>query len=201
MRNIRTWAIRAGVVVAVVAVLWVGYQLSSRPAGPRWDASVVVERVMPVAKLVTVEGAALELLEHDDPVWGSSVIPRKLTGRQFWISQRAKLAVGFDLQGWAVAEHLSQSSATKTVNLTVPKPQLLYVEPDAASLRILTAVGIFRNGDLTASEMQTLSVKLDEAFRKSATAENLDKQARLQFEALLQEAARPYGYKVQVEYQ
>lgn len=199
-RQVKAWATVAVALLGAGALLWFGLRGGFAPAQPRWDAAVVVDRVMPVSKLVTVEGAALELLEFDDPVWGSSVLPRKLTGRQFWITQRAKLAMGFDLGGWTAGEQMAQNTVTKTVSLTVPRPALLYVQPDPSSLKIITAAGLFRNGDLTAAEMQLLSVKLDEAFRRSATAEDLERQARMQFESLLQEAARPYGYKVEVTY-
>jgi hypothetical protein len=193
------WALTLLVVTCVAGSAIVTRWWSTRSV-PAWNAQVVVESIVPVAKMATAEATVQETLSYTDAVWGSIRIP-KLLGRKFWGSERAKLAIGFNLIHWDAAQGVRVDQQTRMVTVTVPKPELLYVTADATSLIVIGETGLFRDGNLTKEETAQLLQRVDEGFRKSERVGELDRQARIQFENILTQALKPYGFRLTLIYQ
>ena len=96
------------------------------PPQEQVNATVLLERVRPVLKLVTVEGEFSELYDHRD----SWTYNRLLAGlpsfqKRAIVRVKARVSVGYDLNGL----QLTADEAERTVTLIVPpEPEVLSVD-------------------------------------------------------------------------
>lgn len=99
-----------------------------RPDEPtdRVNATVLLERVRPVLKLVTVEGDFSELYDHTDQwKWWYGI--SGLTEKRAILRVRATVHVGYDLEGLQI----SVDEQTRTMTLDAPPhPKVLSIDHD-----------------------------------------------------------------------
>lgn len=92
----------------------------------RVNSTVLLERVRPVLKLITVEGEFSELYDHTDSWNYNSLLAALPSFRKRAILRvKAKVSVGYDLNGMM----MTADEATKTVTLEFPpEPQVLSID-------------------------------------------------------------------------
>jgi hypothetical protein len=93
------------------------------------DATVLLERVRPVLKLVTVEGDFSEVITFSDAnaAWFDWTRDLPWNRKQAMLLVKARASVGYDLEGMG----LEFDDATRTVRFTgMGKPKLLSLEHD-----------------------------------------------------------------------
>jgi hypothetical protein len=98
------------------------------PSTEEVSSTVLLERVRPVLKLVTVEGDFSELYDQKDS-WTYNQFLAQLPSfrKRAIVRVKARVSVGYDLNGLQV----STDEATHTLRLDAPpKPQVLSVEHD-----------------------------------------------------------------------
>ncbi len=127
VRNILTLLL----VITVGLLVFVGtrwFYGSEDPAPEEVSATVLLERVRPVLKLITVEGDFNELYHHKDS-WTYNTMVRNLPAfqKQAILRVRARVSIGYDLNGLSV----SANEETRTITLNAaPHPQILSMEHD-----------------------------------------------------------------------
>jgi len=192
--------------IGVIAVLgvagtafWFGNQARSMPAKQAWDATVVIDRILPAAKMITVEASTTQQMSVRDDFFDRKFIPG-LIGRQILIGQAATLNIGYDLMEWDARDEVRVNLLSKVVSVNLPEPKLLIVAPDASSKSIYVQSGLFRNSDLTPEESVKIDQTLHAKFVQAAEVDDLKVRARSQIHRFLEELFRPHGYDVRVTF-
>jgi hypothetical protein len=152
IRNLLTLllAIAIGVLV-FLGTRW--FYKTDAPAPEEVSATVLLERVRPVLKLITVEGDFNELYQHKDS-WTYNTMVRNLPAfqKKAILRVRARVSIGYDLNGMTV----SADEATRTLTLHAsPKPQVLSIEHDVDYYDITE--GMFNH--FTPQELSLLQAK------------------------------------------
>lgn len=96
------------------------------PKSEQVNSTVLLERVRPVLKLITVEGEFSELYDHTDS-WNYNRLLAVMPSfrKRAIIRVKAKVSVGYDLNGMK----LTADEATRTVTLEVPpEPEVLSID-------------------------------------------------------------------------
>lgn len=96
------------------------------PAAATVNSTVLLERVRPVLKLITVEGEFSELYDHADS-WNYNRLLAALPSfrKRAILRVKAKVSVGYDLNGMK----LTADEASRTVTLDLPpEPEVLSID-------------------------------------------------------------------------
>jgi hypothetical protein len=113
---------------ATLVFLGTRWAYSTEHAREMVTATVLLERVRPVLKLITVEGDFNELYQHTDS-WTYHTMVAGLTPfqKKALLRVKARVSIGYDLNGM----DLTADEATRTLTLhTPPRPQVLSIEHD-----------------------------------------------------------------------
>ncbi len=126
----RLW-ILPGVFILGMGLMW--YWMKPKEQQMEEQATVIVEQMKKVAKLVTVEGYFVEHYDYGDPHPGpyfigpfpnwSAFLPRK----EAHIRMKAKVLVGYDLEQLKIESHPEE----KRIYLSnLPEPEILAIETE-----------------------------------------------------------------------
>lgn len=134
------------------------------------EASVLLEKMKTVAKLVTVEGYFSELYNHKDYWRYDWWIFRK----KALLRVKAKVSVGFDLEGLDI----KADTATKTITIkNIPKePEIISIDHDIDYYDI--SEGSFNT--FTPEDYNKINKKARDLIEQKAKESDLIKQAREQ---------------------
>lgn len=143
-------------------------------------ASVLMERMRPVLKLVTVEGEFNELYHHKDS-WNWRYSVPGFTEKQAILRVKARVSVGYDLDGLRI----TTDEATRTVTLLAPpEPQVLSIEHEVDYYDISNGIfNRFSPQELTALNTKARQQVLDKV-PTSGLFDEADKQRGVMVEAL-----------------
>ncbi len=117
------------VIIALVATALLAFFITREVYRPGVDteqvtATVLLERIRPVLKLVTVEGEFNELYHHKDS-WNWRYSVPGFTEKQAILRVKARVSVGYDMEGM----RLTTDEATRTITLlSAPEPMVLSIE-------------------------------------------------------------------------
>jgi hypothetical protein len=138
------------------------------PPEPAIRTAMLVEEIRTAAKLSTVELQATVVANRDESAWyGAKFLFMAIPGRA---------AVGFDL------EQLNAGAIRvdgAKVSVTLPPPQVLYVEVDLEHVEVYSAVGLLRP-QFTPEETRALLAQGQQKIREKASQEAVLKRAREQ---------------------
>jgi len=199
VRSFFAWFGIAAVVGLAGAAFWFGGQSRGLPAKQAWDATIVIDRILPAAKMITVEASTTQQLNVRDDFFDKKMLPG-LIGRQIRVGQSATLNIGYDLVAWDARQEVRVNLLTKTVTVNLPEPKLLVVAPIPDSKSIFVQSGLFRNADLTPDESVKIDQTLHDKFVQAAGTEDLKVGARHQIHAFLVDLFRPHGFAVAVSF-
>lgn len=144
------------------------------PTQEQVDSTVLLERVRPVLKLVTVEGEFSELYDHRD----SWTYNRLLAGlpsfqKRAIVRVKARVSVGYDLNGL----QLSADEADRTVTLIVPpEPEVLSVDHEVDYYDL--DEGLFNH--FSPQELTVISAKAKQRVLDQVQVSGLFDEARKQ---------------------
>ncbi len=128
------WFFVALLLAVFLAGMWVMKSwLTPRKAGPEEQATILVEKIQKVAKLITVEGYFVEHYDYGDPDPGpyfigpffnwSAILPRK----EAHLRIRARVLIGYDLEQMEMEAH----PAEKRIYLShLPEPEVLAIDSE-----------------------------------------------------------------------
>jgi hypothetical protein len=166
------------VVAAVVWLLW-GFYTPPKPAPV--STSVMVEEIRAAAKLATVELHATVVTNRDESAWyGSRFLFQVVPGRA---------AVGFDLANW---QPDSLRAAEGKVTVTLPAPEVLYVDVDLDKVETYNNVGLLRP-QFTPEETQELLALARRKIAAQAGQQAIMDQARTKAADLVKRLAMAAG--------
>ena len=150
---------------------------------PIQEASLVLEQINRVAKLVTVEGQFIEYFDYGEPevplfigplLNYQALLPKKAAKLRI----RAKVLVGFDLKQML----LETNEATKTISIsTLPEAQVLAIDHQIDAFDNQSSV--FR--PLQSEDYEKISAAAREKIKIVAEASSLMEAARTQGKDLL----------------
>ena len=182
-----------GVLVFLGTRWW--YQPDEQPK-EEVSATVLLERVRPVLKLITVEGEFSELYDHKD----SWTYHRAVAGfspfqKRALLKVKARVSVGYDLNGF----RLSTDEATRTIKLHAsPDPQILSVEHDVDFYDIQE--GMFN--EFSGSELTAITTKAKKKVLEKVPQSGLFSEAerqRDQLVAMIDGIATSAGWKFEFD--
>lgn len=153
------------------------------PPVPPIQAAVLVEEIRDAAKLATVEMHATVVVSRDESTWyGAKFLFMVIPG---------KAAVGMDLQNL-------QSSDIKLdgekVSITLPPPEVLYVDVDLERREVFSTVGLLRP-QFTPEESAALMESAQNKVRQKAEQEAVRQRAAEQAQALVERLILAAGAK------
>lgn len=141
-------------------------------------ATVLLERMRPVLKLVTVEGEFNELYHHKDSWnWRHSV--PGLTEKQAILRVCARVSVGYDLEGMRIAT--DEESRVVTL-LAAPEPLVLSIEHEVDYYDISN--GLFNR--FSPQELTTLNAKARQRVLDKVPESGLHQEAERQRDTMVQ---------------
>ncbi|HQW41621.1 MAG: DUF4230 domain-containing protein [Flavobacteriales bacterium] len=159
-----------GLIFMVVAGLLVFFITRSvyepEPATEQVNATVLLERVRPVLKLITVEGDFNEVYSYQSAEalfsWLKDLSPFQ---KKAMLRLQAKVSVGYDLEGM----HLEVDEATHTVHVNgLTKPTILsidhevdYYDLDAGTFNPFTAADLTRMEADAKAQIRTKALQSD----------------------------------------
>lgn len=113
-----------------ISVYFVTRWFNSPEELPREEvsATVLLERVRPVLKLITVEGDLNEIYHHRD-TWNYHSMVRSLPAfqKEALLRIQARVSIGYDLNGL----RFSADEASRTITMNIqPDPKILSIEHD-----------------------------------------------------------------------
>lgn len=174
-------AIQLVLLVAVAVVVFLLTRAAYRPAetAPHVEATVLLERVRPVLKLVTVEGDFSELYTYraSDATfdWMKRFTPFQ---KKAILRVKGRASVGYDLEGL----DLRIDDATRTVTLAgMDRPKLLSLEHDVDYFDI--EAGTFTS--FSAADHTRINAQAKELIRGKVPASGLYEAAEAQRAELL----------------
>ncbi|MFT3884297.1 MAG: DUF4230 domain-containing protein [Flavobacteriales bacterium] len=165
------------------------------PSSEQVSGTMLLERVRPVLKLVTVEGDFSELYDHTDS-WTYNQLLAGLPGfrKRAIIRVKARVSVGYDLNGLKV----STDEATHTLRLDAPpKPQVLSVEHDLDYYDL--DEGLFNH--FSPQELTAMSAKAKQKVLDQLPASGLFAEAEKQRDdivAVVRSLAESAGWKLEL---
>lgn len=181
-----------GVVVGVMGTSWL-----SRWFAPRWDGGIVMEKIIPIAEVATVQGTVFAYLTHEDVGLKQAAAPR-LFGKQFLIVQKAQVKMGFKLTDWDSKANIEHNPITRTITIWLPPAEIIALEPQYRSKKVMSQEGLLGDRDLSPEETIEIDMKLDDLFRKSDSLPMLREQARQSFQYQVEKLLAPYELKASV---
>ncbi|MCW5900064.1 MAG: DUF4230 domain-containing protein [Flavobacteriales bacterium] len=176
---------RITLLLAIIATALLAFFITREVYRPgqgseRVSASVLIERMRPVLKLVTVEGEFNELYHHKDS-WNWRYSVPGFTEKQAILRVKARVSVGYDLDGMRI----TTDEATRTVTLLAPpEPQVLSIEHEVDYYDISNGIfNRFSPQELTALNTKARQQVLDKV-PTSGLFDEADKQRGVMVEAL-----------------
>ena len=144
------------------------------PSSEQVNGTVLLERVRPVLKLITVEGEFSELYDHTDSWTYNSLLAAIPSFRKRAILRvKAKVSVGYDLNGMK----LTTDEATRTVTLEVsPEPEVLSIDHDVDYYDL--DEGLFNH--FSPQELTAISAKAKQQVLGQVRASGLFTEAKKQ---------------------
>jgi hypothetical protein len=182
--------------VAVLAFLLARGLYRSDDREPEVSATVMLERITPVLKLITVEGEFNELYSHRDQWTWKYGIPG-LTEKKALLRVRARVSVGYDLEGMRVS--LDEQNRTITL-LAPPDPKVLSMEHDVDYYDITE--GLFNS--FSPSELSDLQAKAKQRILDKVPQSGLFAEAarqRSELVAVLRTLAESGGWTLREGYE
>ncbi len=169
-------------IVAIGVVVFLGTRWWYQPEDPPKEevsATVLLERVRPVLKLITVEGEFSELYDHKDSwTYHRAVAGLSPFQKRALLKVKAKVSVGYDLNGF----QLSTDEAIRTIRLHAsPDPQILSVEHDVDYYDIQE--GLFN--EFSGSELTAISAKAKKKILEKVPQSGLFNEAERQRDQLV----------------
>lgn len=162
---------------------------------PVWRVEDALGRIETVAKMTLVEQSVQAVVDFEDGRWGRNW----LLGKQAWAKGTARIGIGFDLTGWDLAGQTKVDEGSKRIEVRLPEPQVISVQPDQSSIDILSTSGVFRSSDLSNEEQTEITRRLLAAFEREPDPFALE-TAKRQMASLLTETVLPLGYTVEVAF-
>lgn len=161
-------------IVAIGVVVFLGtrwwYQQEDPPK-EEVSATVLLERIQPVLKLITVEGEFSELYDHKDSwTYHRAVAGLPAFQKKAILKVNARASVGYDLEGM----RLETDEQRRTITLQLPsQPQLLSLEHDVDYYDITE--GIFNR--FSPRELSMLNAKAKQEVLRKVPESGLFQQA------------------------
>jgi hypothetical protein len=175
----------------VGGVWYAGYHFSLQKRYVTEDATVVLERIEKVCKLVTVEGHISEIYNYKD-YYFYDVWPLR---KKALVRVRATVSIGYDFEKLSI----KTDAENKTISIKqFPDPEVLYLDHNLDYYDLSEGVfNVFTEEDYT-----KLNKKVREFIESKALESDLFLKAREQevelFETI-QFMARGMGWQVQIE--
>ena len=143
----------------------------------RQEATVLMEQVKAVSKLVTTEGYFSEILTETD----TKLFYGFPSTKKVLIKVKAKVSAGFDLSNMKI----DADATTKTLRLSnIPPPNIISIEPEISFYDIDNGVfNQFSPEDYTRLNKKAVEVIREQAL-KSAFMQTVNEQGSKNFEAL-----------------
>lgn len=150
------------------------------PSTEQVDSTVLLERIRPVLKLVTVEGDLSELYDHSDAWTYNQLLAGIPSFRKRTIVRvKARVSVGYDLNGMQV----TADERTRTITLNAPpQPQVLSVEHDVDYYDL--DEGLFNH--FSPQELTALGAKAKQRVLEQVPRSGLFDEAEKQRDAIVQ---------------
>ena len=143
------------------------------PPVPPIQAAVLVEEIRDAAKLATVELHATVVVSKDESTWyGAKFLFMVIPG---------KAAVGIDLANLQPSDIAVDG---QKVSITLPAPEVLYVDVDLERREVFSAVGLLRP-QFTPEESAALMESAQAKIRQKAEQEAVRERAAQQAQALV----------------
>jgi len=156
------------------------------------DATVLLERIQNVSKLISVEGYFAEVYDYKDYKW----YDLSFLSKKALIRVKAKVSAGYDMSQMKI----DMSPDTKTVRISnLPQPSILSIDDDLDYYDVNE--GMFNS--FTPQDYTTLNQKAKEYVRAQAEKSGLVESARAQGNKMLEVIklmGESMGWKVTVEY-
>ena len=143
----------------------------------RQEATVLMEQVKAVSKLVTTEGYFSEILSETD----TKLFYGFPSTKKVLIKVKARVSAGFDLSNMKI----DADATTKTLRLSnIPPPNIISIEPEISFYDIDNGVfNQFSPEDYTRLNKKAVEVIREQAL-KSAFMQTVNEQGSKNFEAL-----------------
>ncbi|MBS1580647.1 MAG: DUF4230 domain-containing protein [Bacteroidetes bacterium] len=150
------------------------------PSSEQVSSTVLLERVRPVLKLVTVEGDFSELYDHTD-TWTYNQLLAGIPSfrKRAIVRVKARVSVGYDLEGMQVTA--DEASHTLTLE-AAPQPQVLSVEHDVDYYDL--DEGLFNH--FSPQELTAISAKAKQRVLDQVPQSGLYAEAEKQRDAIVQ---------------
>lgn len=179
-----------------LAVFW-GFQRSTASVTEQ-DATILVERVRKVTKLVTVEGDFNEVFNsaNDREVTFYLPLPARMSfKKEAMVQVTGKVLVGYNLEQLGV----TIDEERRTLRLTnLPEPEILAIDQE---LKFRDLEESWFN-QLTADDYSAMSRQAKDVLREKVRTSELMETARLEGNSLIETIivlARSMGYAVELE--
>lgn len=175
---------RIGIVLAMLALALLVFFITREAYRPEASdehvsSTVLLERIRPVLKLITVEGEFSELYNYRNAEAPFDWL-KKFQPFQKWAIQRVtgKASVGYDLEGL----RLDFNDEDRTVNLvSMGRPQLLSLEHDVDYFDL--EAGTFTS--FTAADHSRINAQAKDLIRKAVEQSGLFEAAEIRREEML----------------
>ncbi len=123
-KQFRLILLALGFILAFGVGIWVGYQFLFKPSQKeiREEATVLLERIETVSKLITVEGYFSEIYNYTEL---QSYFGNALFGKKAMVKVRAKVSVGYDMENvkWTA---IPENKVIRVEGL--PEPEILSID-------------------------------------------------------------------------
>lgn len=174
--------VRLAVLLALLLLVFFLTREAYRPDPPseQVDSTVLLERIRPVLKLVTVEGDFSELYDHTDSWTYNQLLAGIPSFRKRAIVRvKARVSVGYDLNGLKV----TADEEHRTITLEAPpRPQVLSMEHDVDYYDL--DEGLFNH--FSPQELTTLGAKAKQKVLDQVPNSGLYAEAERQRDAIVQ---------------
>lgn len=123
MKTIKRWLIYLVVLILVGAGAWFWGFSSSQRTDQTHEATVLVEQVKAVSKVVAIEATLSEIYEYND-FWGYDIAPFR---KKALIRVKAKVSVGYDLENLII----NTDPEERIIRISYPdRPVILSIDQD-----------------------------------------------------------------------
>jgi len=169
---------------------WLSYRYFAPKSKPVEDATVLLEKIETVAKLITVEGHFSEIYNYSEyqgyftMLWDKKVLVRV----------RATVSAGYDLEQL----NITADPATKTIHMSaLPEPEILSIDHSLDYYDI--SEGLFSS--FSPEDYNRINQRAKDLIRDQALKSNLLPSARQQADDILETIAfmvQSAGWKLEV---
>lgn len=179
------------VLLAFALGVWLTYNYLQPKNKPTEEATVLLEKIQAVTKLITVEGQFTEIYNYSEYQGYFSV----LWDKKALVRVRATVAAGYDLGQM----HITADAVTKTVHISaLPEPQILSIDHTLDYYDI--SEGLFTS--FSPQDYNRINQRAKDLIRDQALRSNLLTAAREQANTifdLIRFMAESAGWQVQMD--